>query len=291
MASSTLRRVENVAGDFFVDESCIDCDTCRWMAPETFDRAGDMSRVHRQPATEGDRRRALMALVACPTSSIGTEEKHDMRAVTAALPDPVAENVYHCGYHSEQSFGAASYLIVREAGNVLVDVPRFARPLVRRIEELGGVSTIFLTHRDDVFGHGRWAAHFAAERILHEQEGELEGIERRIEGRAPVALDDELEVLPTPGHTRGSCCLLYRDRYLFSGDHLAWSARLGHLYAFKNACWYDWDVLRESMRTLASRRFEWVLPGHGRRCHLPQTEMRADLERCLTWMGGVRPGR
>ena len=31
------RRPENVPGDLFVDHTCIDCDTCRWMAPGVFD--------------------------------------------------------------------------------------------------------------------------------------------------------------------------------------------------------------------------------------------------------------
>ena len=288
MAKASDRRAENVQGDFYVDTSCIDCDTCRWMAPETFDREGSMSRVHRQPGDEGARLRALQALVSCPTASIGTIEKHDMAAVQAAMPVQVSENVYHCGYHSEPSFGSTPYLIVRPQGNVLVDVPRFAKPLVRRVEEMGGVSTMFLSHRDDIHGHERWAQHFAAERILHLDEGPVEGIERRIEGLDPVELDPKLLLIPTPGHTRGSQCLLYDNRFLFTGDHLAWSARLGHLYAFRSACWYDWDVLRESMGKLRSRRFEWVLPGHGRRITLPADQMQRDLERCIAWMGSVR---
>ena len=36
----------------------------------------------------------------------------------------------------------------------------------------------------------------------------------------PIAFGD-LTVIPTPGHTRGHCVLHYQ-RYLFSGDHLAW---------------------------------------------------------------------
>jgi len=51
MASKTQRLATNVAGDFFVDSTCIDCDTCRWLAPRTFDRSGEQSRVWRQPET------------------------------------------------------------------------------------------------------------------------------------------------------------------------------------------------------------------------------------------------
>lgn len=50
MANLNLRRPENVSGDFYVDTSCIDCDTCRWMAPEVFVEVGEQSAVHHQPA-------------------------------------------------------------------------------------------------------------------------------------------------------------------------------------------------------------------------------------------------
>ena len=293
MASPKKRRAENVDGDFFVDETCIDCDTCRWMAPETYDRAGEMARVHRQPETDEERLRALMALVSCPTASIGTLEKHPMAPVAAALPDLLAETedggVYHAGYHAESSFGAASYLVRRPAergGNVLVDSPRFTKPLVRRVEEFGGVATLFLTHVDDVADHEQWVEHFGARRVMHaaERRESLAGVEHWIDGEDPVQLDEDLVAVPTPGHTRGSTCLLFRDRFLFTGDHLAWSDRLGHLIGFRRACWYDWELVVRSTERLREHRFEWVLPGHGRRCTFDAAAMRAELERCLDWM-------
>ena len=50
MANARRRLPTNAPGDFFVDDTCIDCATCRWMAPATFDAADGASRVHRQPA-------------------------------------------------------------------------------------------------------------------------------------------------------------------------------------------------------------------------------------------------
>eukprot|EP01038_Epipyxis_sp_PR26KG_P014528 gene14528-19505_t len=38
-----------VPGLVFVDESCIDCDICRWMNPRVFGRKGIKSYVHTQP--------------------------------------------------------------------------------------------------------------------------------------------------------------------------------------------------------------------------------------------------
>jgi len=286
MASFKKRLATNVPGDFYVDDTCIDCDTCRWMAPEIFSDKDGQSYVHRQPASPEETLRALKALVACPTASIGTVERHEMKPVFEALPDRVAENVYHCAFHSENSFGAAPYLIVRPEGNILIDSPRFAAPLVKRLEVLGSVRTLFLTHGDDVADHEKFHDHFGSERILHADDvrASTQGIERKLEGRAPVVFDDEILLIPTPGHTKGSVCLLYREKFLFTGDHLAWDDEENHLEAFRNACWYDWDAQRESMKRLLDYRFEWVLPGHGRRVHLPADRMREEVRRCVDWM-------
>lgn len=283
MASDKRRLATNVDGDFYVDASCIDCDTCRWMAPATFDRQDEQSRVHRQPDNDVDRTRAQMALIACPTSSIHTVTRHDLLPAVRAFPDPIADGVYHCGFHSEKSFGAASYLIVRPQGNVMIDSPRFAAPLVRRIEELGGIHTLFLTHCDDVADHQHFRDRFGCERILHraDQRTGTRDVERVIDGDQPIALADDLLLLPTPGHTEGSVCLLYRDEFLFTGDHLAYSESRQGLYAFRGACWYDWYILGESMLRLQQYRFSWVLPGHGQRKHLPAAEMAVELARCV----------
>ena len=290
MADISQRLAENVSGDFYVDASCIDCDACRQIAPATFRDHGEQSSVYRQPATAEEVGRALQALVACPTSSIGTArgQKYDTRAAAESFPAPVAENVYFCGYTAESSFGAWSYLIVRgddEGGNVLVDSPRFATQLVKKIEALGGVRTMFLTHRDDVADHERYARRFGCERVMHERDGASRyGVERALEGDAAVRLDDELTAIPTPGHTRGHAVLLYRDKFLFTGDHLAWSPARETLTAFRTACWYAWPEQIRSMERLLAYDFEWVLPGHGRIHHDTPAGMRSHLLRCIEWM-------
>jgi glyoxylase-like metal-dependent hydrolase (beta-lactamase superfamily II)/ferredoxin len=287
MARSADRLEHNASGDFFVDSSCIDCDTCRWMAPATFVEREGQASVRSQPRDGAETRRALMALVSCPTGSIGTMEKHDVGEALAALPDPIADGVYHCGFHSESSFGAASYLVVRERGNILVDSPRFTRPLVRRLEELGGVATMFLTHRDDVADHRKFRDHFRCERILHERDmgASTRDVEHPLSGDEVQALDEETLLVPTPGHTRGSTCLLYREKFLFTGDHLAWSETRGHIYAFRSACWFDWMTLVRSAERLSTLSFEWILPGHGWRCPFPREQMKVEMERALVWMG------
>ena len=279
MALIELRRAENVTGDFFVDSSCIDCDLCRQIAPDSFKAAGDQSAVYRQPRTPDEEMAALKALVTCPTASIGTATRHDTKPAVRAYPELIADDVFFCGFAAESSFGAASYLIRRPAGNVLVDSPRFTRPLARQIEALGGVRWMFLTHRDDVADHEQWAARFEAERVMHRDDitQRTSAVERAVTGADATPLDEDLLIIPTPGHTRGHAVLLYRNRFLFSGDHLWWSPAYRSLYASPNVCWYSWAEQTRSMERLLDYEFEWVLPGHGRRAHGSVAEMRAQL--------------
>lgn len=286
MARASDRIRENVDGDFFVDTSCIDCDLCRQLAPATFARVDRraQSYVQQQPRDAGEEHRALMALVACPTSSIGTEHKHDSKAAARSFPEHVAGDVYFCGWAAEASYGAASWLIRRDAGNVLIDSPRAASTLLARLDDLGGVRTMFLTHRDDVADHEAFHARFGCERVMHRADA-VRGIERVIDGHAPVRLDDDLVIVPVPGHTRGSCVLIYRDTFAFTGDHVWATDAQDGLEAGEDVCWYSWPEQKRSMARLAEHRFEWVLPGHGRRFHAASADaMRDEVSRLAAAM-------
>jgi len=290
MAHLQHRRPQNVEGDFYVDDTCIDCDTCRWMTPEVFGRDDEQSAVYHQPQTELERLRSLQALLACPTASIGTVEKPvDIVSAQKSFPIAIADNVYHCGYHAESSYGAASYLIQRPDGNVLVDSPRFTPPLVKRLEEMGGIRYLYLTHRDDVADHQKFHDHFGCDRILHQDEinRSTQGIEIPLQGTDPIQFASDLLIIPVPGHTKGHTVLLADSKFLFTGDHLAWDEDLEHLAAFREVCWYSWPELVKSTHKLAEYDFEWVLPGHGRRYHSDRATMRQQMQQCLAWMATV----
>lgn len=288
MANLLERLPQNVPGDFFVDSSCIDCDTGSELAPAVFRDHGEQCSVYQQPETDAETRLALMALVACPTGSIGTIEKHDVHIGIDAFPSLIEDNVYFCGFTAESSFGAWSYLIVRpenEGGNVLIDSPRFATQLIKRIERMGGVRRMFLTHRDDIADHERFFAKFGCERIMHAADGGRRlRIERIIEGEEEVRLDDDLVVIPTPGHTRGHMLLLYKNKFLFTGDHLAWSPERHTLTAFPSVAWYSWTEQTRSMAKLLDYDFQWVLPGHGDVHHDRVENMHSQLKNCIEWM-------
>ena len=73
--------------------------------------------------------------------------------------------------------------------------------------------------------------------------------------------------------------MLFRKRFLFTGDHLDWDRDTRHLAASPDYCWYSWPQQAESMGRLAEYPFEWVLPGHGQKVNLPPAEMREQILR------------
>ena len=75
MADKNLKYPENVPGKFYVDNTCIDCDMCREIAPEFFKRYedGGYTYVWKQPVTAEEISLAEEARSNCPTDTIGND--------------------------------------------------------------------------------------------------------------------------------------------------------------------------------------------------------------------------
>lgn len=278
MADRKKRLAGNVAGPWFVDSSCIDCDACRQLAPKVFSDGPEYALVARQPGAPGanDRLDAFRAMVACPVGAIGREETGPMPF--GLFPMLLEDGVFYSGYNSKDSYGANSYFVERSEGNLLIDSPRWAKLLVREIEKRGGISDILLTHQDDVADADRYQEHFEARVWIHEAERcAAPYATHLLEGEASTEIRPGLLAIPVPGHTRGSTMFLLEEKFLFSGDSLYWSRKRGGLAASKSYCWYSWDKQVESLIRLADYRFEWVLAGHGERIRLSPNEARESL--------------
>eukprot|EP00172_Hildenbrandia_rubra_P003306 Plantae.Rhodophyta-Hildenbrandia_rubra.ctg5116.p1 GENE.Plantae.Rhodophyta-Hildenbrandia_rubra.ctg5116~~Plantae.Rhodophyta-Hildenbrandia_rubra.ctg5116.p1 ORF type:complete len:356 (-),score=60.65 Plantae.Rhodophyta-Hildenbrandia_rubra.ctg5116:325-1392(-) len=278
------RREENVPGPLYVDHTCIDCDTCRWLQPKFFTRVNDQSAVYKQPETEEERAEALKAVVACPTGSIALSNSTRMERQEAvnSFPKPVEglENVYYL-YPSKDTFGGSSYLVVREGGqSVMFDCPRWTEKLAKGIEELtgkGGVKMIVLSHCDDVAGHDKWAKRLQSKRVIHSAdvnswqgttacEVQLSDNDFGSEGLGWWNTGvDGLKVVSVRGHTRGSIAMFdEKSKALFSGDHLYGRGATGKLGAGSRYNQDSWERQIESVAKLEQVPFRAVLPGHGR---------------------------
>jgi glyoxylase-like metal-dependent hydrolase (beta-lactamase superfamily II)/ferredoxin len=267
VARVDLRHPANAVGDWFVDERCIDCGTCRELAPTLFADVGPQSVVSRQPSAPADEVEAWLAAQACPTQSIGTASRQQRPGRLFPREIAPGTDVFDCGYCSPDSFGATAWFARRAAGNVMIDSPRFTPALLRPLVETGGVQDLLLTHRDDVADAERWAGELGARVWIHADDARAAPFATGlIEGDHPVVIRPGLVAVPVPGHTKGSAVFLLDDTYLFTGDSLAWSHARQDLTAFRDACWWSWSAQTASLARLADvASFAWVLPGHGAR--------------------------
>jgi len=224
---------------------------------------------------------AWRAMLVCPTASVRSEARK--KRPEGIFPQELAPGVYRCGFNSKDSYGAHSYFVKRGEGNLLIDSPRYAGELKRFFKKEGGIAEILLSHRDDVADADKYADAFGARVWIHRDDARAAPYATN-KFSALTEIGKSLSAIPVPGHTKGSVVYQLEDRYLFTGDSLAWSEERKDLVAFRDACWYSWDALRESLGKLTDYRFEWVLPGHGWSVHLGAGEMKERLARLVARM-------
>ena len=79
MADKHSKQTENISGQYYVDEECIDCDLCREEAPKNFTRQEDdgYSYVYKQPDDDEQRQECENAMENCPVEAIGNDGDTD----------------------------------------------------------------------------------------------------------------------------------------------------------------------------------------------------------------------
>ena len=273
----STRNPDSAPGDWYIDTACIDCGAARHVAPGLIVERNDKSVFERQPSTPDEHLAAWRALLVCPTASVRSKTKQPRPKLTI-FPQEITSGVWRCGFNARSSFGAHSYFAARADGNLLIDSPRYAAELVKWFHGAGGIAHILLSHSDDVADADQYADEFGARVWIHRDDRSAAPYATDLlDGEAAHAIAPGVRAIPVPGHTRGSVVYLVDNQVLFSGDSVAWSAQERDLVAFKDACWYSWAELTDSLYKLAAYCFEWLLPGHGWPVHLPIEEMNARL--------------
>jgi Metallo-beta-lactamase superfamily len=120
------------------------------------------------------------------------------------------------------SIEVRAFLLEREAGNILVYSTGALDDDLAAIDDLGGVARRYLNHgHEAMFG----AARLDAPLFVHERD--RAAVEEQLQVRGTFSrrhmLDDDFEVIPTPGHTPGATAYLWDNgghRALFTGDTL-----------------------------------------------------------------------
>ncbi|EKU21733.1 beta-lactamase domain protein, partial [Nannochloropsis gaditana CCMP526] len=318
-------------GSVAILDSCTGCTTCRVLAPDIFLEARRTSRdptiftevAGRPLRSMEEAEQVREAVMACPVHAVKWVKRPKAlkaRPLTEVYPKLLDENVYVGGPPSKKLFGGASYLIVGQGNkrgrNILVDTPDPEEALVDRVRALGGLDYIIFTHIDHVSLHRAWKEAFPnVQRVMHADDfnDDTQDFEIKLQGgktartadggihdAAPPLVcslpgwEDELELIHGPGHTPGSIYVLYKEKFLCTGDSLHYSRAVGHLVGFRLQCWESWSRQQTSWRRLLrhSSAFSWVLPGHGEPHRFPTPgEARESLAAAIQWALGFPDGR
>jgi glyoxylase-like metal-dependent hydrolase (beta-lactamase superfamily II) len=120
------------------------------------------------------------------------------------------------------SLDVRAFLLERDQGNILIYSVSGLESDAAAIEDLGGISRHYLNHGHEALFASDWVS---APLFVHEDE--RESVEKSYHVRGTFSrrhmLDDDFEVIPTPGHTSGATAYLWdsgRHRFLFTGDTL-----------------------------------------------------------------------
>lgn len=123
-----------------------------------------------------------------------------------------------------RSLEARAFLLEREAGNLLLYRAQTLEPEAKAIHQLGGISRQYLNHHHEASPVCDWvAATFDAPLFCHAEEESAVSATCEVKGAFSRrhTLDDDFEVVPIPGHTRGATAFLWssgQHRCLFTGD-------------------------------------------------------------------------
>jgi Metallo-beta-lactamase superfamily len=118
------------------------------------------------------------------------------------------------------SLDIRAFLLRRDPGNLLIYSVTGLESDAPAIDDLGGISRQYLNHRHEAAFASDWVT---APLFVHENEREKVEQAHHVRGSFSRRhlLDDDFEVIPTPGHTSGATAYLWdsrRHRFLFTGD-------------------------------------------------------------------------
>jgi Metallo-beta-lactamase superfamily len=120
----------------------------------------------------------------------------------------------------DRSLQIRAFLLRRDPGNLLVYSVTALESEAPGIQDLGGISRQYLNHRHEAMFASDWVG---APLFVHQNEREAVYQKTHVRGTFSKrhTLDDDFEVIPTPGHTSGATAYLWdggEHRFLFTGD-------------------------------------------------------------------------
>lgn len=166
----------------------------------------------------------------------------------------IKENVYSIEF---SKFGSIVYLIQLDNENILIDTGAFdnRQELINSLKQLKlapkDINLLILTHRH--YDH--------IENIEIFLDAKIYGSKEDFQEQNIIDIDElkikELKIIKTPGHTKGSFCILYQN-ILFSGDTIFHNGYIGRT-DFPESNHQD---MINSLGKLKKVKFKILCPGH-----------------------------
>jgi glyoxylase-like metal-dependent hydrolase (beta-lactamase superfamily II) len=184
---------------------------------------------------------------------------------TPKPPRPVFKTIFAFPPNRD-TLGGAAYLIVENAGNVLIDCPAWNDANEQFLREQGGVSFLVLTHRGGIGKAQKVQEAMGCKILVQEQEAYLLSGLEVMTFQQELTLDSSCCIIWTPGHTPGSCCLYYSGEggVLFSGRHLLPNQN-GDPVPLRTSKTFHWRRQIQSVKNLIARftpeTLNYICPG------------------------------
>ncbi len=150
------------------------------------------------------------------------------KLLLVVIMNEVLPGVYLINRYSLKSFGNSGYFIKHDDGNLLVDAPELGKDDEDFIRNNGGISDLFITHIRAFGDACGIKSRFGAKLIIHEEDAKLvKGCTPDLKFGSEYALREDTVLIPTPGYSPGSSCLLLKrgKGILFCGDMFWWGNR------------------------------------------------------------------
>ena len=168
---------------------------------------------------------------------------------------------------NRDTLGATAYLIVDKSQNVLIDCPQWHDNHRDFIFSQGGVAQLIITHRGSIGKQVKqMQTDLDCEVVIQEQEAYLLPEIEVTSFQDNLKINEELEVIWTPGHSPGSSCVYWQSQggILFTGRHLLpkSATEIVPLHTAKTFHW--WRQLKSVAKIrdrFSSETLQYIVPG------------------------------
>lgn len=176
-----------------------------------------------------------------------------------SMLEQILPDVFVSGRPSANTMYSESFIVKSSSGNIMVNTPEYSEDIVSKITAMGGLKYILITSMDNIGDACSFRKRFRCQIIINKHDRETLNCIPDIETDGDFRIDKDSEVLHLPGYSRGSSCLLFRGRVIFSGNSMVIDKGIPIPLKFE---WtWDWEEQKKSIRKLLSRDFDIVVSG------------------------------